>query len=78
MDANRHVVPAGIASAEYYLDAGCLAARIGEADEALTWLREAVDRGLPASRLRERPELSVLRARPEFHDLVARAKPPPG
>jgi tetratricopeptide (TPR) repeat protein len=54
-----------------YLAARCCA-RLGRADEALAWVRRAVERGFPAASALGDPDLALLRGRPELAALAGR------
>jgi hypothetical protein len=53
----------------------CAAARLGEADTALAWLRRALDGGYPCGELLADDDLRALRGLPAFVALAA--QPPP-
>ncbi|MCP3979109.1 MAG: serine/threonine protein kinase [bacterium] len=50
----------------------CLAALDGRSEEAIATLRSAIERGYPAWRMRDDPDLAALRGDPEFDKLVNR------
>lgn len=60
----------GGGAARSLFNLGCLAALLGEREEALEWLRRALDRGLDPEHLRKDDDLESLRGDPEFEALA--------
>jgi Zn-dependent protease len=70
---------AGVADDAY--NVGCCLARLGRADEAVAWLRRAVDAGYadrqePGQQMATDEDLASLRGRPDFQQLAARLDRP--
>jgi Flp pilus assembly protein TadD len=58
-------------------DAAIVAALSGRTDEALSWLRKAVDAGYCRAIIARQPEFEALRNRREFQEVIERATPGP-
>ena len=78
LDIHRRVLgPESPDTAISTYNLGCVAARRGRRDEALSFLREAVDHGLPRDvdlGIDKDPDLKSLHGDPRFDALVAYAK----
>jgi len=55
---------------EYLLIAAIIHNQFGEANEAISWAKKAVDRGYSAAEIRSAPELDNLRGRADFQQLA--------
>ncbi len=72
----RTLGPAHPSTALSEYDLGCIEARLGHREEALSLLRESLDHGLPAwmaKTVATEPDLESLHSDPRFEALAARA-----
>jgi tetratricopeptide (TPR) repeat protein len=60
----------GLSAPRHLYEMGCLAARLGKAEEALGWLGQALDLGFDSPELLTEPDLASLRGHDEFRSLV--------
>ena len=60
----------GLGAGRRYWNLGCLAALVGERDDAIEWLRRALEAGIDPSLLVEDSDLDGLRGDPKFEELV--------
>jgi serine/threonine-protein kinase len=76
-DARRHIQRAleiEPSNPDHFLYAAIVANISGKNDEALDWIRKAVNAGLGAAQIEKDPELANLRALPGFAESLAPAK----
>jgi eukaryotic-like serine/threonine-protein kinase len=63
------------ADVEVRFNAAIIASQFGNREETLSWLRKALDSGLPISRVRDSPNFDYLHSHPQFQQLLREKLP---